>query len=425
MSRIEGSGITRYVIELNKALKALNHDVELIYVKSAEVPEMRNKEQNISNITEYDYSDNTVNYLNSADLVIVNSIMSAKAEEKYHDLWMDLVMNKIVTRKAIVVNDHSVAGFNAYYGGLLKNSKFWLSFDKIVTFAKTAKVAEKIKEACKTPVEFNKRFVHMLHPYEFDDTKKNWTSVEDKYRRVTYFGRYAPFKDPERLLRGREKFYAHDYELEMRGIKSTIKVSTIPDFMYSFDKEGNRIPSKTCIAVDEHGWRKKNNVDAKDNMLDYDRKKGWCYVFGAYKREEGVEIISKSAFACDFYHLTNDGCYGDDLEYAIFEIVDGGTIPLIDWNAGNACYMYDSEGNPTGKTALELNAGIFLKKDLSNLDECLEKMDELMNSPEKYEEMRNNIYNIFKDNCTPTAIAKKFINDCMKDKKIKEHKKLF
>ena len=412
LARIEGSGVTRYVIELNKGLKMAGHDVEIIYVKAHEKPEMKNGTQDIPEAKEYDYSDETIKHLNSADLVIVNSIMEKKADPKYRDLWMDMVMHKITTRKVIVCNDHNVLGFAAYYGPLLHNSEFWLSFDKIITFAKHAMVAEKICAAC-GKYEFEKRFVHLLLPHVYNESiKEQWIPVNQKFRRITYLGRHSNFKDPTRLLRGKEKFYEHNYELEMRGIKRTINVSTIPDLLYSFDENGNRMPSKVCIMASDKKWRIANNVALDDPMLDTPRKKNWCYVFDAYKRDEGLQIVAKSAFGCDFFNLKNDGCYGDDFEYSIFEIVEMGSIPLLDWNAGNAIHMYDENANCLGKTALELGLGIFIKNDLSNLDECLNQMDDLLDNPQKYDEMRNKIFDAFKKNCDAKAIANKLIKEC-------------
>jgi hypothetical protein len=411
LARIEGSGVTRYVIELNKGLKANGHDVEVIYVKAHEKAEMKNGTQDIPFAVEYDYSEETVKHLNEADLVIINSIMEKKADEKYRDLWMDLVMNKITTKKAIVCNDHNVLGFAAYYGPLLHNSEFWLAFDKIVSFAPHAKVVEKIALACGQE-EFDKRFVHLILPHDFkDEDKNNWVPAEEKLRRVTYLGRHALFKDPERLLRGRDKFYEHNYELEMRGIKRTINVSTIPDLIYSFDENGNRIPSKACIMASDKKWRVANGVALDDSMIDYPREKGWCYVFDAYKREDGMKCVAKSAFGCDFFHLKDDNCYGDDYEYSVFEIIQMGSIPLLDWGAGNACHMYDENMNRSVESSLELGLGIFVKKDLSNLDECLAQMDELMNDPVKYDEMRNRIFEAFKVNCNSKNIAQKMVND--------------
>lgn len=413
LARIEGSGITRYVIELNKGLKMAGHDVEIVYVKAHEKAQMKNGTQEIPNAIEYDYSDATVEHLNSANLVLVNSIIEKKADEKYKNLWMDLVMHKITTRKAIVCNDHNVLGFAAYYGPLLHNSEFWLSFDKIITFAPNAMVAKKICLACGEE-EFKKRYVHLLLPHVYDDSvKDSWVPASEKLRRVTYLGRHANFKDPERLLRGKDKFYEHNYELEMRGIKRTINVSTIPDLLYSFDANGNRIPSTACIMASNKNWRAENGIALDDPMIDTPRKQGWLYVFDAYKRDEGLKIVAKSAFGCDFFHLKNDGCYGDDFEYSIFEIIEMGSIPLLDWNAGNACKMYDENTNCLGKSAYELGLGIFIKKDLSNLDECLAQMDELMNDPKKYDDMRNKIFDAFKKNCDARSIANKLVNDCM------------
>lgn len=416
MARIEGSGVTRYVIELNKGLKANGHDVEVIYVKAHEKAEMDGGTQSIPFAVEYDYSDATVKHINEADLVIINSIMEKKADEKYHNLWMDLVMNKITTRKAIVCNDHNVLGFAAYYGPLLHNSEFWLAFDKIITFAPRAMVAQKICAAC-GEAEFRKRFVQLILPHNYsEEDKKAWVPANEKLRRVTYLGRHSGFKDPTRLLRGRDKFYAHDYELEMRGIKRTINVSTIPDLLYSFDEQGNRQPSKACIMASDKKWREDNGIALDDPMLETPaRQKGWCYVFDAYKREEGMKCVAKSAFGCDFFHLKTDGCYGDDFEYSVFEIIQMGSIPLLDWNAGNACRMYDEHTKCLNKTALEMGLGVFIKKDLSNLDEALAQMDELASNPDKYDELRNKIFEAFKKNCDAKSIAQKMVDDCFLD----------
>jgi glycosyltransferase involved in cell wall biosynthesis len=417
VSRIEGSGITRYILELNHALKLAGHDVEIIYVKAHEKAQMTNSMQNIPDVVEYDYSDETAKHLNEADLVILNSLLEKKADPEYREKWYDLLLNKITTKKVVAVNDHNVLGFAAYYGPLLHKPEFWLAFDKILTFSKNAKVAEKIRLACGSDEEFDKRFVHMIHPYEFENPIHDWLAPELKLRRVTYLGRHANFKDPTRLIRGRDKFYEHEYELEMRGIKRTINTSTIPDLLYSFDEVGNRIPSKACIMASDKKWRQANGIANDDLMINGQRIKNFCYVFDEYKREDGMMIMSNSAFGCNFYHLKDDGCYGDNFEYTIFEMIDAGTIPLLDWNMGNACHLYtwSDDGQETvGKSALELGLGIFIKKDLSNLDECLKQMDELTSNPAKYEEMRTKIYNAFKAHANPKAIGENLVKECFK-----------
>ena len=92
MARIEGSGVTRYVIELNKGLVKAGHDVDIIYVRANEKPEMNNFTQDIPNAVYYDYTDELVDKLNSADLVIVNSIMEKRANPECHDKWMNTII---------------------------------------------------------------------------------------------------------------------------------------------------------------------------------------------------------------------------------------------------------------------------------------------------------------------------------------------
>lgn len=424
LARIEGSGVTRYIIELNKGLKQNGHDVDVVYLKSDDKDNPKNGMQNIDNLICKGYEQEDIDYYNSADLVIVNSLMARTVDEKIREKWLDLVMNKITTRKTIIVIDHKVMGFISYYGALLKNKEFWLSFDKIATFAPKAKVASKISETIGSD-EFKKRYVHLVLPYEFNDNKDGWVPAEEKLRRVTYLGRHAGFKDPERLLRCRDAFYAHNYELEMRGIKRTIGTTGIPDLIYSKDANENQIPSVACIFPDKK-WKMANNIDIDDQMIDTPRQPGWCYVFDGYKREDGMKIIAKSAFGCDFFHLDDYLCYGDSLEFAIFEIIDMGTIPLIDYLSAVSCFVYDKDGKNSGNTIFDKHLGIFLKKDGTNVEECLNKMDWLLENPKEYDKLRNEIFEAFKTHCDNKNIAKQFLEEVFTDKNIViNNKRLF
>lgn len=412
LARVEGAGVTRYTIELGNAMKELGHEVEVIYVKAHDKPEMVARKQNFENITEYDYSDETVKHINEADLVIINSIISKKADEKYKTAWYDMVQNKITTKKVIVLNDHKASGTASYYGTIYKNEDFWLSFDHICTFSPTGEVPMMIKRFMKDENEFTKRYIHLLHPYKFDDTHNTWQNFSDKKRRVTYLGSQSLIKDPMRILRGREHFYRHDYELEYRGIMRTINMATQPDLIYSWDENGNKGPSKACIWADDKKWRLANNIALDDNMIDTKRQKNWIYIFGEFIREEGLYVVSKSAFGCNFFNLKNPINCGDNLEYSIFEMIDRGTIPLLDYDTANNVYLYVN-GEKTNKTLYDLGLGVFLKMDLSNAEECMQQMDKLMNDENAYNEMRNKLFDYYKQHCDPLANTKKFIEDCM------------
>lgn len=425
LARIDGSGVTTYVRELNKGLIKAGHNVEIISVKTGFKDSdgySAASTQTLDNVTEYEFNDDLTNKLNACDLVIVNSIIDRRAPTR--DKWIDLLINKVITKKVIVINDHKSAGFRAYYGDLLKNKDFWMSFDKICTFQYTAKVFQDIIKVI-GDTEAQKRYMHLLHPYEFNDNiKDTWITADKKFRRVTYLGRHAPFKDNHRLVRGCNEFWAHGYELEMRGIKATINVSITPNLKYEFDENNNvvfetegprkglRKYSKICRLI-TNKWRKNNGIALDDNMVNTVRDKNIIYLFDAYKRDEGLDIVSKSAFGCDFYNLDN-GCYGDDLEYTIFEMIEHGTIVLLDYDAGDKIHLYDINGNRNDKSMLNNQLGIFLKKDCSNIEDCLNIMDKLTSQPALYNNMRIKIYNAYKDHCNPQMVVNKFMNDIFK-----------
>lgn len=426
LARIDGSGVTTYIRELNKGLQKTGYDVEMVVVKTGFKDAdgySAASTQTLDNVIEYEFGDDLTNKLNSADLVIVNSIIDRRAPTR--DTWIDLLINKVTTKKVIIVNDHKPAGFRAYYGDLLKNKDFWMSFDKICTFQYTAKVYQDIiktigEEQAKT------RYMHLLLPYEFNNNiKNNWLKPSEKLRRVTYLGRHAPFKDNHRLVRACDNFWAHDYELEMRGVKATINMSTTPNLKYEFDENnevvfetegpraGLRKYSKICRLI-TNKWRKNNGIALTDNMVDTPRDKNIIYLFDAYKREEGLENLSHSAFGCDFFNL-DSGCYGDDFEYTIFEMIEQGSIVLFDYAAGSEIHLYDANGIRDNQSVVDKNLGIFLKKDCSNIENVLSQMDVLMNSTEQYNDMRNKVYDAYAVHCDPIMITKKFMTDIFKN----------
>lgn len=418
LSRIEGSGVTRYVIELNKALKSCGHNVKIIYLD----PEIPNDNvwrtgQYIDNVIDKEWNDETVEYLNKADLVIINSIISKNAPKRNE--WIELLQNKITTRKVIVVNDHNLAGFTSYYGDLLHNDKFWLAFDKICTFGYDAKVYTAIRKTIGEDAATS-RFMQLLLPYEF--TKGEWVDHKDMYDRVCYFGRHATFKDDYRLVRGCQSFWNHDYELEMRGVRPNIHVTTQQNYKYILDEKTKKplqkvpyvrgdkyvLSTVTYWCDDGYRWRREHNAPLKDPLVDFPREKNRIYIFGAYNHEWGLDLMSKYKFGCDFFNLSHEGCYGDNWEYTIYEMVEQGTIPLLDSEAGKSIKLLNSD---TKGTFYDLGLGIFIDKDLNNIEDALNKMDKLRNDTTLYNKTRNRLFDLFKQHCDPRFVAEDFISN--------------
>ena len=120
---IEGAGITRYMIELNYALKAAGNDVEIYYCQHEdEVKNAKPKWQTIPNVIKYDYSTETLNHINEADVVCINQLMPAKADPKYREPFMKLITEQITKpKKVFFINGHNVIGYKFYGIELLKD----------------------------------------------------------------------------------------------------------------------------------------------------------------------------------------------------------------------------------------------------------------------------------------------------------------
>lgn len=421
LARMDGSGVTRYVIEIKKGLIENGHTVETAMFRTG-FKDMDNNgasvTQTIDEYKEIGFDDASVEYINSFDIVVINAIIDRRAEIR--DTWIDTVQNRIkVPHKVIVVNDHKPAGFRSYYGDLLKQPDFWLSFDKICIFSFDSLVYKEIRKLIGEQPALD-RYMHLEHPYTFsEEIHKSWVPFEDKLRRVTYLGRHAPFKDDHRLVRLHQPFWDHNYELEMRGIKGTINVSITPNLKYAFGEDGKPIletegPRKgkpkysfICNTVNAT-WKRRHGFKPDDEMV-FGPRENKIYVFDAYKRETGLKSASYAAFGCDFYHLDNDLCYGNELEYVMFELAEHGTVLLIDHNAANAIHLLDADGHWTKESAAKLGVAVTLKKDGSDVEDCLQKMDTLMNDKEAYDKMREHAYQMFKTNCDPKLIANRFI----------------
>ena len=108
---IEGAGITRYLIEVNTALKLAGHTVkayECTLDTNFNSRPKSKRNQDLDEIYTLDYSDECINEINSADIVFVHQLMPKKASDEVKQLFRDLIINRITNPKKIMFfNDHS------------------------------------------------------------------------------------------------------------------------------------------------------------------------------------------------------------------------------------------------------------------------------------------------------------------------------
>jgi hypothetical protein len=405
---IAGKPQVIYLTELYNALKSIGVDNK-IYCFSDTVNVFGHYDT--SHIKNVDFSQEVFDELNSCDYIFYNDLPMADYPKRKE--FADMVIDKITTKQILFNNIHSYRAAVKYYGDLLKNEEFMKSFDKYVTFSKNNLV---YKKYCQVVGEdyADSRYVHMLHPYKFDDEHKLWKDFDFKKKRITYLGRPAKFKDPCRLIKMNINGVADaGYECEMRGILMTIGCTGLWNLRFKFDE--NDKPTKEISPYTffpSVTWRQEHGLDKKDPLIDYPRIDKKVWVFGPYSHDEGMSAISNSMFGADFYGFDED-VYGDQIEYVFFEMVDAGVIPIFDKHCGECCHTYIN-GESTGKSFAELETGLFVDKNCDNIGEVLIKMNKYSSDKDFYESERKRIYDLFKKHTDPQAIANNLLEELKK-----------
>ena len=113
LGTIEGYGITRYIIELNAALKMIGHDVEVMYFNNN--LKSTNNTQNIPDLICMDYGQEMIDRLNSSDVVLIHTLNNKKASDEHKRNFYNLAQDLTEPITAIFCNDHnSTAGYVTY-----------------------------------------------------------------------------------------------------------------------------------------------------------------------------------------------------------------------------------------------------------------------------------------------------------------------
>lgn len=408
LPRIEGCGITRYVCEMNNALKLIGIDVTVAtFLSNSKSADLNAKYgSTIPGIVILDYTQDVIDMLNSADFIFIHSLLDAKADDEYKNKFKDLIVNKIHTKKVYFVNDRKMKSICTYYGDWTNDKEFLDGIDFICTFSSNTPIYNTLKE--KYGTEILKKYIHLMHPYQFDEKQLLWKPFDKKYKRITYLGRFATFKDPCRLIRGKEYFDAGGFQCEMRGIARCIATAFQQDLFNHFDEQGNKVGISEKTLDISPTYKRAHGIT--DDMIDVVDRNNKIYVFREYKRDEGLKAISTSMFGANFYRLSSDSEYGNSIEYSISEMVDTGTIPVMDWDMGHAVY-FCKDGKATNDTIFDKDMGIFIKKDLSNIQEAIDKLNDICKDAKSYNAYRNRCFELYKQHFDPKSVAQKLIDD--------------
>lgn len=357
------------------------------------------------------FNDETYNTLNSYDYIFMTATPHVSEGDEYKDKFFDMLLNKITTKIIYIPHERQIRGYKRAYDPRMLTPEVLNIWHKIVTFDINAEVFTEFRKIMGDGII--DKFVELELPYEFNTN--HWKPVSEKDKRITYFGRVNRLKYPGTIIEIAPQLHAAGWQAEMRGITRNIGVVAVKNLVYHWDEETNKMtkePSRRILWFNK-AYKQEHNIDKSASYLErYDNPTGKVLVFPAYNYNEGIEALSHQAFGCDFFRLKGN-IYGYCGEYAIFDMVTAGVIPVLDYDyASNSPVRVN--GKDTGKTIYDFGAGLFLKSDLSNVDEVIAEMTYLYENPDEYEKKRQHCLNVFAEHASMDNIVKNLIEAIQK-----------
>lgn len=373
---IEGCGVTRYALESKKWHESQGHTVhihaatdktwgrkkaqagEFIEFKNDEIPELALKINE-----EY-------------DLVYYQSLPSLSHSEEYQDLFLEHLVMKVKNPiKIISQHDHKNRS-------ILRNSNIFeisKQMDAAFVHSQHAPFVKMLKDR-----EINMPILKMGVGFDFDALLPYWKPVDEMINKITYFGRFATFKQPKRMyemhpLTQKANIYNECLGIE-RSLGSLKFFNTTPNDN-STQREMIRLVKKTEV------------IEQKDKTVDK------VYVYGPYERESGLETLSMSTFGSDFYRLA-EKAYGDNYEYSMCEIIGVGSIPVFDHHWAKHNKSID------GRKYIDIkDFAIYYDED--NPQAAIDEMVSLINDPIAFDKRRKSCFEIAKANTGKDIVFEK------------------
>jgi len=394
----EGAGVTRYIIELANflSIQGIEHKIFAVDDKKWGRANLQSRPP-FENITQNNI-DTFADILNKFDYVFINSVPSIKHSQWAIDGFLKMVRG-ITTRKLVFQNDHKIASIH-------RNANFFELCnicDGIVSHSITSPFYNKLVTMFGT--EIKSKFIQ-LH-VGFDFSQLLFYRKTEHFKKITYLGRYATFKQPDRLFGFLPYAKQNNLLLEMKGIERSLGSLNI-----FYDNIEKKIAKHDIYQCDRKSIE--NGLIIDNDKRDFEH----IYIFGPYEYVDGMKTLSNSLIGADFYHLNADA-YGDNFEYAQCEIVAVGTVPMFDYHWAENCWVYKN-GKKTDQRFVDLNEyGLFVKKDLSNVEEIVEKINDIYSNPILHKKYLDCSFEVTQNHCDSKWIFQNLLDDMIKLEKAK------
>lgn len=351
---IEGCGVTRYALEEQKWYQNNGHDCTIYATLDKKWGRKDAQQHDIVEFKNEEIKDLAQKLNDECDIVYYQSLPAKKGySDEYHHLFLNHLV-KGVTKpiKISHQNDHKAQSLG-------RNWNIWeiMSYmDASFTHSLGSPFAKKMREH--NP---NVPLLKMGLGFDFESLRDVWK--QHQLPRISYFGRFAGFKDPQRLIDLQPLLQDVNIHSEMRGIERSIGALNL---FYEDVKDRDNTYRKNIYEVT------KKNPEPEIKTSDT------CYIYGPYNRLEGIEELSNSMFGADFYHLDAEA-YGDNMEFAMCEIIAAGSIPVFDK------HWAENTTHRDGRRFIDIE-DFAIYSDRENLQDTVDQMVELMSD----EVLRNN-----------------------------------
>jgi len=366
LRNIEGCGVTRCAIEHQAWYRANGHECTVYALKDKSFPREKVQQNDFIQF-KIEEVRSILAKIQDSDVVMYYSLASKKHSERAKNDSVNILIKEVKPPKVMFQFDHKKQSFSRNHAMIETASLM----DAFFTHSLSSDFAKLVKSLA--PI------FKMGFGVDYSTLTGFRKDQSELVKKLTYFSRFASFKDPHRMLDLFPMLSKHGFITEMNGVERSIgslRTLLVKDGNLTSNGKIKDINIKEYIKDYTNGRTYNNNMSLRQNQ---DLKQ--IYTFGPYQRDAGLECLSYSMFGADFYNL-KPSMYGGNFENAMCEIIGVGSIPVFDYHFAEHCKL---RGTDTLFKDID-NFAVFSKK--SNLQETVDKIVEIASSQELIKKYR-------------------------------------
>ena len=382
---IEGTGNTKYAVELHSYLEKNGHSCITIANSDKKWGREKSHPNHIIQLS-FENEENVISAMcKDADVVIVLSTPAKNYPEFSKIAFYDVIKETFESGvKVIYIQvDHKIQSINRNFYADWEYTDIFDYFTKVFTHSRESDFVR----FCDNNGIVTDNFIYGddgcfvgINGLDWDKYKKYWKPMSDKTPgTLKFIGRSANWKGPWLVRDIHDKYLKNDFITTLEGIEGSI--GTVKE-LYKETKP-IRIPRDDVLI--HMSTEDKKKLDSGNFKFEYDKP---VYVLPPYDNEKALERMSKCYFGIELL-LLEDKVLKNIMEYAMMEIVAVGTIPVFRKRWGE---MFKVDGKPL----IEHDCGtIFM--DESNPEKAIIEMQMLRTArnPYDYEQMRKKAFDFY------------------------------